>query len=362
LWPAYYSIDMRILVISSRSEVDGGDLEYISKHLERINIEYRNLLIEDGDSLINGLIKDFNPDIIIAIGGDKIILKTLLNIDDRNIPLLPLSGKSGPGFFTDYSFRDLPSLLNNIVKRLYRVVELDRIRIHDGGEILPPALNEVYITSSTPGRIIRYSIHINNEFIWRDTADGVIVSTETGSTAYSMSAGGPILRYSESIVIVPVNTLIPSHRPIVTSINSEVTISDLYGSDYIIIVDGQYRWRVKSSSLRVSRAEAKACIIKMDAGVEANLDARLSRRLISGGRIDAFTNLPPSAKLVYKILEYEGPLTLRELRYKSMLPPRTLRYALGKLLSIGLVKRGSLDKDARISVYSIIDTHPTKVG
>jgi len=338
---------MKISVIYGYSEASPDDLKYIENLLGKYDIESSIMYVDDLEKL------DKDIDLIITIGGDDIILKTLLYLYDKEIPLLSLYGRRSRGFLYVAGINLFPELLNEIIRRNYIVEDRVRLAIKMGSKTLPPVLNDAVILSKVSGRLIRYSLYINNEFIWRDDADGVIVSTPTGSTAYALSAGGSIIKDANVFEIVPINTLIPTHKPIVTSSKNRILICDLTPDEYILILDGQIRIEIDTDKIEFYRSKYRARFIKLRDSTNFSIDKRLVRRMIPSAEADILKDMPPSAKLIYKVLEYEGPLTYRELLIKSGLPARTLRYALNKLLSRGIIIKSHLDRDVRKMIYML---------
>ncbi|MGC9085558.1 MAG: NAD(+)/NADH kinase [Thermoproteota archaeon] len=345
---------VRIGVVFEKGEVSNEDLKRITSLLGRLNVGYR-IYSETNITSKNGYIifEDLDVDYMIIIGGDKIVLKTLLGISSEEIPIINLYGRKSRGFFAFASIDSFSDVIMEIVRGNYDVDERDRLVAKINGLELPPALNELAIFSRESGSLISYTLHINDEMIWKDASDGIIVATPTGSTAHALSAGGPIVKDADVFVIVSVNTLVPTHKPIVTSSNNIICINDLSKNENIIVVDGQVRKIIDSDTITVHKSSYKAKFISINTDKILDLDVKLSKRILSKKPVQVIESLPPSAKLVYKILEYEGPLNRREIISKSGLPSRTADYALSVLLHKGIIAKRQVDKDARMSTYTI---------
>jgi len=338
---------MKVAVIYGQDEVKDRDISMLSKLLDRYKID--SIIIDE-----NNLTKiDKNINLLITVGGDHLILKALLYFSDKEVPILGLHGRRSEGFLYLASIDLFPKILNEVIKGNYVIEDRIRLALEMGVKKLPSALNEIAIFSKMSGRLIRYSLYINNEFIWRDDADGVIISTPTGSTAYALSAGGSIIRDADVFEIVPVNTLIPTHKPIITSCKNEIIINDLNPNENILIIDGQVRVNVETERIRLYLAKQRARFIKLKDSTVFNIDKRLVRRILPTAKTHAIEGLPPSVKLVYKVLEYEGPLTYKELIDKSGLPTRTARYALKILLDRGMIVKSYLNRDAKKTIYKL---------
>lgn len=168
-------------------------------------------------------------DLMIALGGDGTFLTAARIASFNNIPLIGINlGKVG--FLVDISPREMCATLKKILAGEYteeyryllrtKIIRAEHI-IHE--EI---SLNEVVVHRWVTPSMIKIVTHINGHFLNSQRSDGLIVSTPTGSTAYSLSAGGPILHPSlNALVLVPLNPHTLSNRPIVIDDNSEIEIS-----------------------------------------------------------------------------------------------------------------------------------------
>ncbi len=345
---------MKIGIVSEASEVLESELKSITKELNKLHIDY-TLLLNTSEDIEKECVKisELDVDYIILIGGDRLILKTLLNLRNRMIPIISLSGRRSAGFLSISGVENFPIILRELIKGNYIIEDKIRLEANLNDKYTPPALNEISIFNRLSGMIIRYSLYIDNDFIWKDTADGVIISTPTGSTAYALSAGGPIIKDEDVFVIVPVNSLNPMHKPIVTSSRSTILLTDLEPNKDVFIIDGQIREVISSKEIVIKKSKFNAKFVKINYAEAYDIEKKLSNRLLSKRIRTHLANLPPSAKLVFKILEYEGSLTTKELIEKTGLPQRTLSYALKKLSAEKLITRKFYDRDARIQVYSI---------
>jgi len=196
--------------------------------------------------------------------------------------------------------------------------------------------------------LIDYVLEVDGETIWRDSGDGVIVSTPVGSTAYAFSAGGPIvMRNAEDFVLVPVNSLNPVRRPLVVSDRSVIGFREL-SSRYRLeaIVDGIVRTRVRREII-VVKADKPAYFIKIGRRLREQIEKKT--RLITVNE-----DMPPSAKYVYKMLEIYGEATAKDLVKITGLPERTIRYALSILVKKGLVEKKTSLRDVRTNIYRAI--------
>tara|TARA_X000000368_G_C23026396_1_gene710419 strand:+ start:934 stop:1815 length:882 start_codon:yes stop_codon:yes gene_type:complete len=164
-----------------------------------------------------------NADLVIAIGGDGTLLSSARKFGSNNLPILGVN-LGNIGFLTDINPINLTTSLVDIVSGKYgkdeRFFLKALINENDENNI---ALNEIVIHSGVVAQLIEYELFIDADFVYRQKADGLIVSSPTGSTAYSMSAGGPIIHPSlDSVNIVPMSPHSLNTRSLV--IDSKKTI------------------------------------------------------------------------------------------------------------------------------------------
>ena len=170
---------------------------------------------------------DEKNDFIFSVGGDGTFLHSVLNIRNFDIPVVGVnSGRLG--FLADISENQISEALTNIFKQKFSIIERSMLQIDfEGRDNLDFnfALNEITVLKTDTSSMINVSVFVNNELLNNYWADGLIVSTPTGSTAYSLSVGGPILTPdSENFIIAPLAPHNLAIRPIVVPDNSEITL------------------------------------------------------------------------------------------------------------------------------------------
>lgn len=300
-------------------------------------------------------IGEMDCDIIICIGGDKTILKTVLSLNLNQIPILGLRYHGSLGFLTEADLSDFNLALKKISDGDFIVEDKMRIECLMNGENIPPALNEIAMFNKVSATLIRYTLRINRELMWRDEADGVIVATPTGSTAYALSAGGSIISDEcEVFDVVPVNSINQARRPLIVSNKNLISI-EVEPPNCEIIVDGQFRKTISNKTIFIKKAKKSAKFIKLSKSKYSALSEKLGEKIMVKPRLpkQQLFNLPPSSKLVLKVLQYEGPLTQREIAEKTTLPHRTIRYALNILMSRDLVIKKEFPREIRRNIYMI---------
>lgn len=186
-------------------------------------------------------------DLILVLGGDGTLLAMADRIaaSGRDIPILGVNF-GGLGFLTEVTLPELYDALESTLAGTAPTEErlMLRAAIERGSETLSDrqALNDVVITRGALSRIIDLSVSIGSEFVARFKADGLIVTTPTGSTAYNLASGGPIVHPQvDALVITPIAPHTLTNRPVVISAASEVRIQPLMEVDEEIVLtyDGQ---------------------------------------------------------------------------------------------------------------------------
>ncbi len=202
-------------------------------------------------------------DVVIAIGGDGTILGTVREMKDE-IKILGIH-RGTVGFLTEVGEEDASLAIERLVKGEYKTEERSRISARIGGTALPPALNEISIITATQARIIKIEVKIDGKPFGPFSADGVILSTPTGSTAYSLSAGGPILDpATKAFALVPICPYNFATHSLVVPDGSKIEVAVLEGSS-VVTVDGQVRRSLgKGQRLFAEKSPVPARFIRMN--------------------------------------------------------------------------------------------------
>jgi NAD+ kinase len=298
-------------------------------------------------------LKKMDADVLAVIGSDKFLLTTLLKIGKSDIPLLPVSSKGQPDFLFDVTASGFESVVADLLSKQWTVDRRLRLVADISGQETPPLLNDIAVFAKRSATLIRYSLLLDNEEFLKDGSDGLIVATPTGSTAYSMSVGGPVIVNPARVFsIVPVNSVNPAQRHFIVSDETEITIRDLTSTVAIeAVLDGQIRRSIDNQPVTIRKSDSDAIFVKF---AEERIAALRGKLLEKTELFESLAQgLPPSAKLVLKALEYKGQLTQREITDETMLPSRTVRYALSMLMSEGLVSKKVSLRDSRQGLYSV---------
>lgn len=184
-------------------------------------------------------------DLVIVVGGDGSLLGAARALCRYNVPVLGVN-RGGLGFLTDISPDELEQRVGEVLAGQYMVEQrflLDAFVRRDNEQLgSGEALNEVVLHPGKSARMIEFELHVDGQFVYSQKSDGLIVATPTGSTAYALSAGGPIMHPKlDAVVLVPMFPHTLSSRPIVVDGNSElkVHISKQNGIYPQVSCDGQ---------------------------------------------------------------------------------------------------------------------------
>jgi NAD+ kinase len=178
-------------------------------------------------------------EIAIVLGGDGTMLRALARFLGTGVPVLGVNfGRVG--FLTTIGAEELEAGLARVFRGEYMTQPLATLETHVNGS-RKVAANDVVVASATPGRLIELAYTIGGEDLGRQPCDGLICATPTGSTAYNLSNGGPVLVWGLEAMAV---TFIAPHaldiRPLVIPRETEVTITNLTGDvETVVLVDGQ---------------------------------------------------------------------------------------------------------------------------
>jgi NAD+ kinase len=331
------------------------DARYVVDILKKNGTEF---IVEDKLSeFLKGVdgvpIRRMNVDVLAVVGSDRFLLRKLLELRQSETPILPLASKGQPDFLFEISATNFDGIFEDLLNNNWKREERRRLVAEISGKETPPLLNDIGIFAKRSATLIRYSLLIDGEHFWKDGSDGLIVATPTGSTAYSLSVGGPVILTSSHVFsIIPVNSVNPARRPLVLSDDHKVEIKDLTSSVAIeAVLDGQIRRKVDSHPIMIRRADSSSIFVKFSEERVEALRGKLLRKTETAE--DVAHELPPSAKLVFKVLEYQGQLSQKEIIEETMLPPRTVRYALSLLMSEGLVTKKLSLRDSRQGLYNV---------
>jgi len=191
-----------------------------------------------------------NVDLILVLGGDGTMIATARMIGDAEMPVIGVN-YGGLGYLAEFPLEELFSALEAILAGQYKVQQrlMLSVELWRGEELITRhrVLNDVVVNKSALARIIEIEAYLNQQFVNLFRADGLIVATPTGSTAYNLSAGGPVIYPSmNAIVITPICPFTLSNRPIVVPDESLIEVRLMTDKEEVALtLDGQVGFPLK---------------------------------------------------------------------------------------------------------------------
>jgi NAD+ kinase len=182
-------------------------------------------------------------DLIIVLGGDGTFLATARALEGRPVPILAVN-LGGLGFLTVVTRDEIYAALEAVLAGRFRLesrVQIEASVIRDGLQLGPyVALNDVVLNKGAIARVLDFDVRADDQFISTYKADGLIVSTPTGSTAYSLAAGGPVIAPNvRAFIITPICAHTLTNRPIVLRDNVTIEVAVKTDESVYVTVDGQ---------------------------------------------------------------------------------------------------------------------------
>lgn len=182
--------------------------------------------------------------LVIVVGGDGSMLKAAATLADQGLPVVGVN-RGRLGFLTDIIPEDIDNSLGRILDGQYQLETRFLLDVSVPAAAKQPllgsAMNDVVLHPGIAAQMIEFELYIDGQFVYRQASDGLIVATPTGSTAYAMSAGGPIMHpHLDALVLVPMYPHSLSSRPIVVDSHSEITliVGDRHNTSPQISCDG----------------------------------------------------------------------------------------------------------------------------
>ena len=221
-----------------------------------LNYQFAKLIVDD----------NFSTDMAISIGGDGTFLRTASTIGKKNIPIIGIN-TGRLGFLADITNDEIDTGLNDILDGKFSIEERSLLQLsteHHDFRGFNYALNEIAVLKQDSASMITAHAYINGEFLSSYQADGLIVATPTGSTAYSLSVGGPIMSPTSSGFIV---TAVASHsltsRPLVVDDDCVISLDiESRNGSYLISLDGRSSVFKVGTKLTIKKADHKLKVVK----------------------------------------------------------------------------------------------------
>lgn len=263
---------MKVGIIGKRNNTEVYNIvRDLVKWLEEKGVEY---LVDSelGKSLkLDNTVKQADipkhVELVIVFGGDGTFLSVSKQVNEYNIPILGINS-GGLGFLTEFTLNELYPIMEKIIGDDYEIEErgMLSVSVYKKNKKFGSytVLNDLVINNGKVSRIIDLAIYAEGNLITTFKADGIIFSTPTGSTAYSLSAGGPIVHPTLPVTLItPICPHILTNRPLVVSNEMEITVKVLtVGSSYLTL-DGQETVKVElNDEIKLKKSDSTVKLIK----------------------------------------------------------------------------------------------------
>ncbi|MDR3074658.1 MAG: NAD(+)/NADH kinase [Candidatus Methanoplasma sp.] len=190
-------------------------------------------------------VEDMKVDIVITIGGDGTILRTFMR---NKAPLIGINA-GGVGFLAEVDVKDLEEGIRRLRSGDYVVEERFKISPWYEGEYLADAVNEAVVHTDSIAKIRHFKVYVNDKLMTEVRADGIIVSTPTGSTCYAMSLGAPVIDPRvNAVAIVPMAAYKFASRPFMVPADAKITVETIMDSGCLLVVDGQEEYKIRGKT------------------------------------------------------------------------------------------------------------------
>ncbi len=268
---------MKIGIFGSNYQSDKfNTIKRVFNHLRELGVEvwieteFFEYLSErfEYQPYFSGLIQsdDFQCDVILSLGGDGTFLRTAAWVGKKGIPILGIN-TGRLGFLADVNSNDIEDTLSNVFKNYYQTEDRSLLYLQTDAETTdeyPYALNEIAILKRDTSSMITIRVYLNNEFLTNYLADGLLVATPTGSTAYSMSVNGPIIiPQAKNIVLSPVAPHSLNVRPLVIPEDYVLSLEvDSRDSNFLVALDGRSQVVSSGTKFTITKADFTTKIVK----------------------------------------------------------------------------------------------------
>jgi len=211
--------------------------------------------------------ENFSANLAISIGGDGTFLKTAAHIGSKDIPIIGIN-TGRLGFLADIASTNIVKPLEKILNDEFIIEERSILQLNcnhcTGFNCHNLALNEVAVMKQDSSSMITIHTYINNQHLISYQADGLIVATPTGSTAYSMSVGGPlVVPQAKNIILTPIASHSLTVRPLIITDDCEIRLQvDSRTNSFLAAVDGRSQVFEQSAELIIKKADFSIKVVK----------------------------------------------------------------------------------------------------
>ncbi|NDV70321.1 NAD kinase [Dysgonomonas sp. 25] len=265
---------MKVAVFGSRNrKIDQIKIVFdeLKKHDVKIAVQdkfYRHIMSLGLDYKVGEIIMndDFAADMVISIGGDGTFLRTTAAIGKKDIPIFGINA-GRLGFLADINENELAKAMEEVLTGKYTIEQRSLLQLSTSEKVFEGynyALNEIAVLKQDTASMITVNAHIDDQFLNSYEADGLIIATPTGSTAYAMSVGGPIMTPTASnFILAAVAPHSLTARPLVVEDCSVVTLDiESRSGSFLISVDGRSNVLPADTRLTIKKADFTLKVIK----------------------------------------------------------------------------------------------------
>lgn len=264
----YYQNNTAEIVTKVVSFLEANSISIAFERSFLTTLQEKNIVVNDYASFSNYTELDADFEALISIGGDGTILKAATFIRDKNIPIIGINA-GRLGFLATVQYENIASFLHKVIQKDYIISKRSLLSVrtnpvYDNFKDLDFALNEVTVARKDTTSMITIDTSLNNEYLTSYWADGLIISTPTGSTGYSLSCGGPVLTPEvASFVVTPMAPHNLNARPLVITDDTEITLK-VSGREeqFLISLDSRIAAVSKDTTVFIKKASFTLSIIE----------------------------------------------------------------------------------------------------
>ena len=209
-------------------------------------------------------LKELRADLVVTVGGDGTVLKTAMTLPEQETPILAVN-MGRRGYLTEVEPAKAITAVESVKKGNYRIEKRAKLAVDMNGTHVVDALNEVVVSSGSPAKMLDLRIAVDSEQLLKFRGDGVIVSTATGSTAYAMSAGGPIVDSSVDAFVVTFICPLDLVRPTVISMDRTLSIEMANQKLKVrVVADGRFQRELERDvKLRIRKSKHYTSFVRL---------------------------------------------------------------------------------------------------
>lgn len=209
-------------------------------------------------------LSDLSSDLIVTVGGDGTVLKTSMSIPEPETPILAVN-MGRRGYLTEVEPKEAQRAVELFMKGKCRLDRRAKLAVFLDGKHVVDALNELVVSSGSPSKMLDLRLDVDSEQLLQFRGDGVIVSTSTGSTAYALSAGGPVVDSSVNAFVITFICPLEFLRPVVISMDHSLTIQLANPKlRALVVADGRFqRELTQDVKLAVRKAEHSTVFVRV---------------------------------------------------------------------------------------------------